>query len=100
VCVVVASGGYPGKFETNKTIEGLTNIDTNTGVKALHAGTTRVGDSVATSGGRVLGVTAAAPSIEAALEKAYAAIDKIHFDGMHYRKDIAAPAKRVSAAGD
>jgi len=100
VCVVVASGGYPGKFETNKTITGLTDVDAHIGVKVLHAGTMRIGDSVVTSGGRVLGVTAAAPSIEAALEKVYRAIGKIHFDGMHFRKDIAALANRVSAAGD
>jgi phosphoribosylamine--glycine ligase len=100
VCVVVASSGYPGKFEVDKTIQGLTNKDVNTGVKVLHAGTTRVGDSIVTSGGRVLGVTAAAPSIQAALEKVYRAIDKINFDGMHFRKDIAAPANRVSAAGE
>jgi phosphoribosylamine---glycine ligase len=100
VCVVVASGGYPGKFAAKKTIGGLTNINADTGVKVLHAGTACVGDSVVTSGGRVLGVTAAAPSIPAALEEVYGAIDKIHFEGMHFRKDIAAPANRVTAAGD
>jgi phosphoribosylamine---glycine ligase len=99
-CVVLASGGYPGKFESNRTISGLTDIDADTGFKILHAGTKRVGNSVVTSGGRVLGVTAAALSIEAAREKVYAAIGKIHFDGMHYRKDIAASANSVSAAGD
>jgi phosphoribosylamine--glycine ligase len=100
VCVVLASGGYPGRFEKNKTITGLTDLETNTGVKILHAGTRRVKDSIVTNGGRVLGVTAAAPSLESALANVYAATRRIHFDGMHYRTDIAAQANRVSAAGD
>jgi phosphoribosylamine---glycine ligase len=100
VCVVLASGGYPGRFEKNKTITGLTDLETNTGVKILHAGTRRVKDSIVTNGGRVLGVTAAAPSLESALANVYAATPRIHFDGMHYRTDIAAQANRVSAAGD
>ncbi len=100
VCVVLASGGYPGKFNTDKLITGLTDINSDSGVKVLHAGTKRVGDSTLTNGGRVLGVTAAAPSIDAALTMTYNAIRKIHFDGMHYRKDIAAQANRVTAAGD
>jgi phosphoribosylamine---glycine ligase len=100
VCVVLASGGYPGRFENNKTITGLTDLETNTGVKILHAGTRRVKDLIVTNGGRVLGITAAAPSLESALANVYAATRKIHFDGMHYRTDIAAEANRVSAAGD
>jgi phosphoribosylamine---glycine ligase len=100
VCVVLASGGYPGRFENNRTITGLTDLETNTGVKILHAGTRRVKDSIVTNGGRVLGITAAAPSLESALANVYAATRKIHFDGMHYRTDIAAEANRVSAAGD
>lgn len=100
VCVVLASGGYPGRFENNKTITGLTDLERNTGVKILHAGTRRVKDSIVTNGGRVLGVTAAAPSLESALANVYAATRRIHFDGMHYRTDIAAQANRVSAAGD
>jgi phosphoribosylamine--glycine ligase len=100
VCVVLASGGYPGKFETNKMITGLTGMNENTGVKVLHAGTKRVDDSFVTNGGRVLGVMAAASSLSAALATTYDAIGKIHFDGMHYRRDIAARANRVNAAGD
>ena len=100
VCVVLASGGYPGRFEINKTITGLTNIVEDSGVKVLHAGTKRFDHSLVTNGGRVLGVTAAAPSIESALEKVYGAIPEIHFDGMHYRKDIAAQPNRVRATGD
>jgi phosphoribosylamine--glycine ligase len=100
VCVVLASGGYPGKFNVDNKITGLTGIDSQTGVKVFHAGTKCVGDSVVTSGGRVLGVTAAARSVEAALAKVYQAIGGIHFEGMHYRKDIAAKANRVVAGGD
>jgi phosphoribosylamine--glycine ligase len=100
VCVVLASGGYPSKFAIDRTITGLTDIEAQTGVKILHAGTRRKGDSVVTSGGRVLGATAAASSMELALDKVYAAIGKIHFEGMHYRKDIGGQANRVTAAGD
>ncbi|MGC1483379.1 MAG: phosphoribosylamine--glycine ligase [Candidatus Acidiferrum sp.] len=100
VCVVLASGGYPGKFETGKRIEGLTSIDRNTGVEVHHAGTRLEHDSALTNGGRVLGVTAAADSLEKALALVYQAVAKIHFDGMHYRKDIASQAGRVKAAGD
>jgi phosphoribosylamine---glycine ligase len=100
VCVVLASGGYPGKFEIGKRIEGLTFIDNKTGVEVFHAGTRLEQNSVVTSGGRVLGVTAAADSLEKALTLVYLAAAKIHFDGMHYRKDIAAHSGRVKAAGD
>jgi phosphoribosylamine--glycine ligase len=99
-CVVLASGGYPGPFEIGKNIEGLTSSSNNTGVVIFHAGTKRERDSLVTSGGRVLGVTAAADSLPAALGLAYRASQKIHFDGMHYRKDIGAPVGRVKAAGD
>ena len=100
VCVVMASGGYPGKFATGKKIEGLTDAERVTGVKVFHAGTVRDGGSIVTSGGRVLGVTAAADSVERALAAVYQAAAKIHFEGVHYRKDIAARAGRVHAAGD
>jgi phosphoribosylamine---glycine ligase len=100
VCVVLTSGGYPGRFETGKNIEGLTAIQRNSGVQVFHAGSRRVGEHLVTSGGRVLGVTAASNSLEAALKLVYQAAEKIHFDGMHYRKDIGAHAGRVKAAGD
>ena len=100
VCVVLTSGGYPGKFEIGKRIEGLTSITKDTGVEVFQAGTRQERDSVITSGGRVLGVTAAGDSLEAALTMTYQAVEKIHFDGMHYRKDIGALAGRVKAAGD
>jgi len=99
-CVVLASGGYPGKFETGKKIDGLTAAEQITGVKVLHAGTKLAGDAVVTSGGRVLGVTASTASLKAALVSAYEAAAKVHFDGMHYRKDIGAHATELRAAGD
>ena len=99
-CVVLTSGGYPRKFETGKKIDGLTAAERITGVKVLHAGTKLAGSSVVTSGGRVLGVTAAAASLKAALASAYEAASKIHFEGMHYRKDIGAHATGLRAAGD
>jgi phosphoribosylamine---glycine ligase len=100
VCVVLASGGYPGKPEAGKKIEGLTDLDTDNGVVIFHAGTKHNGDSVITSGGRVLGITASAPSTSGALARVYDAIQKIYFDGMHYRRDIAAAANRAITAGD
>jgi len=99
-CIVLTSSGYPGKFETGKKIEWLTGIDNNTGVCVFHAGTKRLGDLLVTSGGRVLGVTAAAPSLEEALSLTYKAATGIRFEGMHYRKDIGAVAGRLKAAGD
>jgi len=100
VCVVIASGGYPGKFATGMKVDGLTAAERVTGVEVFHAGTLRKGDSVVTSGGRVLGVTSASVSIETAVAKAYEGAARIRFEGMHYRKDIAANARRVQAAGE
>jgi phosphoribosylamine---glycine ligase len=99
-CVVLTSGGYPGKFGSGKRIEGLTSLPRITGVKVVHAGTKLVGDTFVTSGGRVLGVTATGKTLEAALATAYQAAAKIHFEGMHYRKDIGAHATELRAAGD
>jgi phosphoribosylamine---glycine ligase len=99
-CVVLASGGYPGKFANGKRIDGLTDAEKIAGVKVLHAGTKRDGASIVTNGGRVLGVTATGTSLDTALAAAYQAAEKIHFDGMHYRKDIGTPAGQVQAAGD
>ena len=100
VCVVLASGGYPGKFEAGKRIEGLTVNNSNSGVEIFQAGTKKEHDSIVTSGGRVLGVTAAGDSLRAALKLAFQVVERIHFDGMHYRKDIGANAGHVRAAGD
>src|SRR5467141_1739521 len=99
-CVVLTSGGYPGKFENGKRIDGLTAAGQITGVKVLHAGTKLAAEAVVTNGGRVLGVTAVAATFDAALVAAYEAASRIHFDGMHYRKDIGAHAAQLKAAGD
>ena len=99
-CVVVASGGYPGKFMNGKQIEGLTAAENINGVKVFHAGTMREGSQLTTRGGRVLGVTAAGPSLEAALHSAYLGVEQIHFEDMHYRKDIGANANLLKAAGE
>ena len=90
VCVVMASGGYPGAFEAGKVIHGMENADRLYSVKVFHAGTDRRDGSYYTSGGRVLGVTARGKDLPDAVERAYDAVMKIRFDGMHYRKDIAA----------
>jgi phosphoribosylamine--glycine ligase len=98
--IVLTSAGYPGKFDSGRRIDGLTAAEQITGVKVLHAGTKLTGDSVVTNGGRVLSVTAAAGTIEAALASAYRAAAKIRFQGMHYRKDIGAHQTKLRAAGD
>jgi phosphoribosylamine--glycine ligase len=90
VCVVMASGGYPGGFEAGKPITGIDEADRMYGVKVFHAGTDRRDNTYYTSGGRVLGVTARGKDLPDAVERAYDAVMKIRFDGMHYRKDIAA----------
>jgi phosphoribosylamine---glycine ligase len=99
-CVVLASGGYPGKFETGKEIHGLEEAAKIPDVKVLHAGTRRDGKKIVTSGGRVLGVTTTGATLDAALEKAYQAAGRIGFGGMHYRKDIGRHGRQSSAAGD
>jgi phosphoribosylamine---glycine ligase len=91
-CVVIASGGYPGTFEAGKKIAGLEQAAAVPGVKVFHAATSVRDDIYFTSGGRVLGVTARAPDLATAVQSAYAAVSSIGFEGMHYRKDIAARA--------
>jgi phosphoribosylamine---glycine ligase len=92
VCVVMASGGYPGTFSVGKRIDGLDEAGAVEGVKIFHAGTSKRDAEYYTSGGRVLGVTARARDLETAVERAYEACAKIRFDGTHYRKDIAGRA--------
>src|SRR5246500_2613676 len=94
VCVVVASGGYPGTFEAGKKIAGLEQAGAMQGVKVFHAATSKRDDIYFTSGGRVLGVTARAPELESAVDRAYEAVSNIGFEGMYYRKDIAGRALR------
>lgn len=87
-CVIAASGGYPVKYETGKLITGLDEVEKLDNITVYHAGTKCVDGKFYTSGGRVLGVTATAENLSDALKKAYEAIEKINFEGMHYRKDI------------
>ena len=89
VVVVVASGGYPGAYRTGFPIEGLKEAASIEGVELFHAGTARRGGQVVTAGGRVLAVGARGSDIAAARERAYEAVGKIQFEGMHYRTDIA-----------
>ena len=100
VTVVLASGGYPGKYETGKAISGLEDAATLQHVQIFHAGTKRDGDEIKTSGGRVLAVTALGSDLEAALARAYEAVSRISFENCHYRRDIAltAVAANVTAS--
>jgi phosphoribosylamine--glycine ligase len=86
ICVVIASKGYPDKYETDKIINGLKDVDNETLV--FHAGTKIKDGVVLTSGGRVLGITVLSKSLEEAISKVYSEIGKIYFDGVYYRKDI------------
>ncbi len=92
VCVVMASGGYPGAFEINKPISGIAEAEADDNVVVYHAGTTMHGDRLVTSGGRVLGVTALGTDIATATRGAYDAVGRINFDGAHFRTDIARSA--------
>jgi phosphoribosylamine---glycine ligase len=92
VCVVIASGGYPGTFAAGKKISGLEEAGRAEGVKLFHAATTKHDDAYFTSGGRVMGVTARGPDLKGAVDRAYQAASKIKFDDAYYRKDIAARA--------
>jgi phosphoribosylamine--glycine ligase len=92
VCVVMASGGYPGNYAKGKPVRGLDDAAKLPDVKVFHAGTAKSGNEIITSGGRVLGVTALGKDLKAAQTAAYAAVEKIHFDGAHFRRDIAAKA--------
>jgi phosphoribosylamine--glycine ligase len=94
VCVVLASKGYPGKPEVGKVISGIAAAETHGGVKVFHAGTKFQGIQLLSTGGRVLGVTATAEDLPSAIACAYAAISKVDFAGMHYRRDIGAKGLR------
>ena len=87
-CVVMASGGYPDPYQTGKIISGLSGAESIDDVNVFHAGTKFVNESVVTSGGRVLGVTALGENLKDAIETAYNGVYEIHFDDAHYRKDI------------
>jgi len=92
VCVVVASGGYPGKYQKGKVISGLERLEKMKDIIAFHAGTKFQDDQVITSGGRVLGITAWDETISKAKERAYKGVKEIYFEDMYYRKDIAVKA--------
>ena len=89
VCVVMASGGYPGSYEQGLPITGLAEANSLSDTIVFHAGTKEIGDTIVTAGGRVLGVTATGSDIRAAKDKAYAAVKLIDFKDAHYRHDIA-----------
>lgn len=94
LCVVAASGGYPGTCQTGFEISGIGEAEKLDGIKVFHCGTAKRGEKLVTDGGRVLAVTALADSIGEAQQRAYEAMGKIHFDAMHYRRDIAHQALR------
>jgi phosphoribosylamine--glycine ligase len=92
VGVVLASGGYPDTYQTGKSIRGLDAADASPDVIIFHSGTAARGAGLVTAGGRVLTVVGRGPSYRDAIKRAYGAVDKISFDGMHYRRDIGAKA--------
>jgi phosphoribosylamine--glycine ligase len=94
VCVVMASGGYPGEYAKGKVIEGLDAARKMKDVMVFHAGTAAKDGKIVTAGGRVLGVTAVGDTIAEAKKRAYAAVEVIKFEGAYYRKDIADKAIR------
>ena len=93
VCVVMASGGYPGNYAKDKVISGITEAEA-LGVTVFHAGTKAEGDRTLTDGGRVLGVTATGESFEAAIRLVYQAVGCIQFEGQYYRRDIGHRARQ------
>ncbi len=97
VCVVLASGGYPGSYSKGMVISGLKMAEEDSAIAVFHAGTRQQGEKVLTDGGRVLGVAATAGELASAVMTAYEAVNKIHFDGMHYRRDIGAKGMKAGS---
>jgi phosphoribosylamine--glycine ligase len=95
-CVIASSSGYPGSYKTGLPISGLSNAAQTAGVEIFHSGTSREGDHLVTSGGRVLGATAIGDTLEQALARAYEALAQIHFEGIYYRRDIGHRALKKS----
>jgi phosphoribosylamine--glycine ligase len=89
VCVVMASGGYPGQYDNGKEIKGLDSLKNQEGISVFHAGTKSENEKIVTNGGRVLNVVACGGDIKEAQKKVYEAVSKVSFDGAHYRRDIA-----------
>lgn len=98
VCVVMASGGYPGSYENGKAIKGLTKAADCPGVEVFHAGTSRKGGRTVNNGGRVLGITAVGNTLADAISRAYTAVDTIHWTNCYFRKDIGAKALSRTAS--
>jgi phosphoribosylamine--glycine ligase len=88
MCVVLAAKGYPGQYAKGHEISGIKEADNLPGVKVFHAGTTIKNGTIVTNGGRVLGVTALGNDLKQAKENAYAAVNKISFKDMYFRRDI------------
>lgn len=88
VCVIMASGGYPGKYATGYEITGIQDAESDGDIVVFHAGTKKENGAYFTAGGRVLGVTATAGSLDEAIKKAYQGVGRISFKDMHFRKDI------------
>jgi phosphoribosylamine--glycine ligase len=87
VCVVLTSSGYPGAYASGKRIQGIEGAEA-AGATVFQAGTRRSNGGLETAGGRVLGITARGPSLASAIQRTYDAVRHIHFEGMHYRRDI------------
>ncbi len=90
VSIIIASGGYPDGYKKGLPITGIEEAEKMDGVVVFHAGTKRNGDELVTDGGRVLSVSAVGDTLKEALDRAYQAVEKIHFEGMHFRRDIGA----------
>jgi phosphoribosylamine--glycine ligase len=94
VCVVMTSAGYPGRYETGHPITGVAAAAARPGINVFHAGTAMAGDALVTAGGRVLGVQALGGDVASAVRAAYAGVERIRFEGAHFRRDIGHHALR------
>jgi phosphoribosylamine--glycine ligase len=97
-CVIASSAGYPGSYKTGFPISGLSTAARVPGIEVFHSGSAALGNQLVTAGGRVLGVTAVAGSLQEALDRAYQAIAEVDFEGMYYRRDIGHRALKKSDA--
>ena len=96
-CVVASSAGYPGSYKTGFPISGLTNAATVPTVQVFHSGTSRLGNQIVTSGGRVLAVAAQGDTLRETFARAYQALAEIQFEGMYFRRDIGHRALQPAA---
>ncbi|SDP09603.1 phosphoribosylamine--glycine ligase [Desulforhopalus singaporensis] len=99
VCVVMASGGYPGSYEKGNVIRGLKNASAIKGVEVFHAGTAKQDDKVVSAGGRVLGITAVGTTLQEAINKAYEGVEAISWNNCYFRRDIGAKALKRTGGG-